>query len=245
MKKQFGIIGYPLTHTFSPSYFNARFQKEGIYAVYNQYPLENISDFQDLVKTTDFVGLNVTIPYKELIMPFLDGIDEVAQKIGAVNTIKFINGKMIGYNTDAFGFEISLLNLIGSPSDIDGALVLGSGGAAKAVCFVLEKLSIPYIVVSRRKGDITYDQIDSTVWNRHHLIINTTPLGMSPNIERAPEIPYKMLNEKYFLYDLIYNPEKTIFLSEGLERGCKIKNGYEMLILQAERAWEIWNQTET
>ncbi len=245
MKKQFGIIGYPLTHSFSPAYFNSKFQKEGIDAIYKTYPIENISDFVCLIEDTDFVGINVTIPYKERVIPFLDEIDDSAQKIGAVNTIKFINGKIKGYNTDAFGFEASLMNFIISPAHIDGALVLGSGGAAKAVCYVLDNLSIPYKIISRSKGDLSYDQLEVNIMNEHHLIINTTPLGMSPNHKSAPKIPYKLLNEKYLLYDLVYNPEKTIFLSEGLERGCKIKNGYDMLILQAEKAWEIWNQMET
>lgn len=245
MKNQFGIIGYPLTHTFSPEYFNHKFEKEGINANYGKYPLTNISDFVSLIKGTDFVGMNVTIPYKELIMPFLDEIDEAAQNIGAVNTIKFIDGKTKGFNTDAFGFEISLMNLICSPQNIDAALVLGAGGAAKAVCFVLEKLAIPFKIVSRSRGDFRYDQLDEKIMEDHHLIINTTPLGMSPNQNSAPEIPYKLLNEKYFLYDLVYNPEKTLFLTEGLKRRSKIKNGYDMLILQADKAWEIWNQTET
>ena len=243
--KHFGIIGYPLTHTFSPSYFNDKFKEKNIDAFYDRYPLENISEFCALIEQKDFVGMNVTIPHKQAIMPFLDEIDLAAQKIGAVNTIKFVNEKSIGYNTDAYGFVISLLDLIGLPENIDGALVLGAGGAAKAVCFVLEKLGIPYKIVSRSKGDMTYHEIDKDVMNRHHLIINTTPLGMSPNEQSAPEILYKWLNEKYFLYDLVYNPEKTIFLTEGLERGCKIKNGYDMLILQAEKAWDIWNQPET
>lgn len=243
--KNFGIIGYPLTHTFSPSYFNNKFKEEGIDAFYDRYPLEDISEFCALTETKEFVGMNVTIPHKQSIIPFLDEIDLAAQKIGAVNTIKFINGKSKGYNTDAYGFEISLLDLIGSPENIDGALVLGAGGAAKAVCFVLEKLAIPYKLVSRSKGDVRYNEIDKDMMQRHHLIINTTPLGMSPDVKSAPEIPYEWLNEKYFLYDLVYNPEKTIFLTEGLARGCKIKNGHDMLILQAEKAWDIWNQPET
>ncbi|HMU02686.1 MAG TPA: shikimate dehydrogenase [Saprospiraceae bacterium] len=243
--KNFGIIGYPLTHTFSPSYFNNKFKDANIDAFYDRYPLEDISEFCALTEQKKFVGMNVTIPHKQAIMPLLDEIDIAASQIGAVNTIKFVNGKSIGYNTDAYGFEISLLDLIQSPEKIDGALVLGAGGAAKAVCFVLEKLGISYEIVSRSKGDFKYDDINQDVMNRHHLIINTTPLGMSPDVKSAPVIPYECLNEKYFLYDLVYNPEKTIFLTEGLERGCKIKNGYDMLILQAEKAWDIWNQPET
>ncbi len=243
--KNFGIIGYPLTHTFSPSYFNNKFKEEGLDAFYDRHPLEDISEFLELIAQKEFVGMNVTIPYKQSIIPFLDEIDLAAQKIGAVNTIKFINGKSIGYNTDAYGFEISLLDLIESPENIDGALVLGAGGAAKAVSFVLEKLAIPYKLVSRSIGDVRYNEIDKDMMQCHHLIINTTPLGMSPDVKSAPEIPYEWLNEKYFLYDLVYNPEKTIFLTEGLARGCKIKNGYDMLILQAEKAWDIWNQPET
>lgn len=243
MTKQFGLIGYPLTHSFSPSYFNAKFKKEDIDALYSAFPLETVQDFCDLIKDNNFSGLNVTIPFKETIIPFLDEIDERASVIGAVNTITFRNGKTKGYNTDYIGFEKSLLQLIVDPKNITKALILGTGGAAKAVKYTLELLGIPYMMVSRDQGDVTYEGISEEIFTKANLIINTTPLGMTPHIGSKPKLPYQWLNKKYFLYDLVYNPEKTIFLSEGLKKGCKIKNGYDMLILQAEQAWLIWNQT--
>ena len=243
--KNFGIIGFPLLHTFSPSYFTDKFAKENIEAVYRAYALENIDSFYKLTKKIPFAGINVTIPYKERIIPYLDELDPVAAEIGAVNTIKFANGKTIGYNTDAFGFEVSLMELIDHPVNIHGALVLGSGGASLAVCYTLKKLQIPYRIVSRTsKANLRYENIDQSILKTVNLVVNTTPLGMYPNINGKPDIPYQGLNENYFLYDLVYNPEKTIFLSEGFNRGCKIKNGLDMLFLQAERSWQIWNQPE-
>jgi len=244
MTKQFGIIGYPLSHSFSPEYFNTKFITEGIDAQYLVYPLKDIKDFCPLIETTIFKGMNVTIPYKEAIIPLLDELDDHAKAIGAVNTIRFINGRTKGYNTDVIGFEISLLDFIDQPKNITKALILGTGGAAKAVSYILEKLSIPYLMVSRHKGDFNYEGLTREIFSESNLIINTTPLGMYPDTNGKPDIPYQWLDENYFLYDLIYNPKKTIFLSEGLKYGCKIKNGYDMLILQAEQAWQIWNQKE-
>jgi shikimate dehydrogenase len=243
--KKFGLIGFPISHSFSPTYFENKFKRENIDADYSAYPLESIHDYCALIEKISFSGLNVTIPYKEKILPFLDEIDEVAQEIGAVNTIKFFNGKSKGYNTDVFGFELSLIDLIGSPDNIIGSIVLGSGGASHAVCYILDKLKIPYQVVSRSENKyINYDNIGEEIFGSINLIINTTPLGMYPNLHSKPDLPYHLLNENYFLYDLVYNPEKTIFLSEGSNRGCKIKNGHDMLILQADKSWEIWNQPE-
>ncbi|MBK7700999.1 MAG: shikimate dehydrogenase [Saprospiraceae bacterium] len=245
MTKKYGLIGYPLEHSFSPDYFNTKFKNERIDADYKTYPLNNIKEFAALISKLNFSGLNVTIPYKEAILPYLDEVDIVAKTIGAVNTIAFKNGKTIGYNTDCYGFEKSLLSSIEKSKNIHGALVLGTGGASRAVQYILKKLDIQYSLISRsKKGIIRYQDIDKALFSSINLIINTTPLGMSPSIKNKPEIPYEWLNEKYFLYDLIYNPEKTIFLSEGLKMGCKIKNGHDMLILQAEKAWHIWNQTE-
>lgn len=245
MTKKYGLIGYPLEHSFSPDYFNTKFKNGRIDADYKTYPLNNIKEFAALISKVDFSGLNVTIPYKEAILPYLDELDGEAQTIGAVNTIAFKNGKTIGYNTDCYGFEKSLLSLIEKSKNIHGALVLGTGGASRAVQYILKKLDIQYSLISRsKKGILRYQDIDKALFSSINLIINTTPLGMSPSIKNKPEIPYEWLNEKYFLYDLIYNPEKTIFLSEGLKMGCKIKNGHDMLILQAEKAWHIWNQTE-
>ena len=245
MTKKYGLIGYPLEHSFSPDYFNTKFKNERIDADYKTYPLNNIKEFAALISKLNFSGLNVTIPYKEAILPYLDEVDIVAKTIGAVNTIAFKNGKTIGYNTDCYGFEKSLLSSIEKSKNIHGALVLGTGGASRAVQYILKKLDIQYSLISRsKKGILRYQDIDKALFSSINLIINTTPLGMSPSIKNKPEIPYEWLNEKYFLYDLIYNPEKTIFLSEGLKMGCKIKNGHDMLILQAEKAWHIWNQTE-
>ena len=245
MTKKYGLIGYPLEHSFSPDYFNTKFKNERIDADYKTYPLNNIKEFAALISKLNFSGLNVTIPYKEAILPYLDEVDIVAKTIGAVNTIAFKNGKTIGYNTDCYGFEKSLLSSIEKSKNIHGALVLGTGGASRAVQYILKKLDIQYSLISRsKKGIIRYQDIDKALFSSINLIINTTPLGMSPSIKNKPEIPYEWLNEKYFLYDLIYNTEKTIFLSEGLKMGCKIKNGHDMLILQAEKAWHIWNQSE-
>lgn len=239
----FGLIGYPLSHSFSPDYFAKKFEEQGIEAEYLSYPLESISDFEKLIEIKNFRGLNVTIPYKEQIIPYLDEIDPLAEKVGAVNTILFENGKMIGYNTDVYGLEQSLKNWLPCYKDIDGALILGSGGASKAVQVALNLLGISWEVVSRnRNHGISYDDLTDYWLSIHHLIINTTPLGMYPKTDERPFIPYHLLNEKYFLYDLVYNPEKTLFLTTGLERGCETKNGYEMLILQAEKAWEIWRK---
>ncbi len=243
--KKYGLLGYPLSHSFSPRYFNDKFKQEGIDAIYAPHPLPSLDLFTEVLEVNNFCGLNVTIPYKEQILPYLDQIDDEAKSIGAVNTISFSNGKTKGYNTDVYGFEISLLDLINEPSNAKGALVLGSGGAAKAVCFVLTKLHIPYTIVNRKVGNTSYEDITSQGFGSANLIINTTPIGMHPDVITCPDIPYYLLNENYFLYDLVYNPEITLFLSEGSKRGCKIKNGYEMLILQAEKAWQIWNQTET
>ena len=241
---KYGLIGYPISHSFSPEYFSIKFQNEGIKASYENYPLKNISQFDALVYKENFSGLNVTIPYKELIIPYLDFIDPLARNIGAVNTVKFLDGATIGYNTDIYGFEHSLLSFIGQPGLIHSALVMGTGGSSKAVCFVLEKLNISFKKISRSKGDITYNDLNEDIMKSSNLIVNTTPLGMYPSLDKSPPLLYDYIDENYFLYDLIYNPEKTLFLSEGINRGSKVKNGYDMLILQAERAWQIWNQTE-
>lgn len=242
MTKQFGLIGYPLSHSFSKGYFSEKFQKENItdcnYAV---FPLEKIEDFVELCNDrSNLVGLNVTIPYKEKIIPFLDELNEEANQIGAVNTIKFVNGKKIGYNTDCYGFEMSLKPLL-KPHHTS-ALILGNGGASKAVEYVLQKLGIQFQYVSRKKSEkaISYDDVDALIINHSTLIINSTPIGMYPNVNAAPDIPYNAITEKHLLYDLIYNPEETLFLKKGKENGAQTKNGLEMLYLQAERSWEIW-----
>ena len=242
----FGLIGYPLSHSFSKKYFTEKFEKENIPDCrYELFPLETIDDFPKLLEThPDLAGLNVTIPYKQLVMPFLDKIDEAAAAAGAVNTIRITGGKQTGFNTDIYGFEISLINLIQSRDHFpERALILGTGGAAKAVIYVLEKLNIDYKTVSRSpdKGNFTYTELNDKIIGEHLLIINTTPLGMSPNINNLPLIPYPSIGPEHFLFDLVYNPAVTAFLNKGKIAGAATSNGLEMLYLQAEKAWDIWN----
>ncbi|MCC6582464.1 MAG: shikimate dehydrogenase [Chitinophagales bacterium] len=241
--RQFGLIGYPLSHSFSKGYFTEKFQKENIYdCQYDVFPLESIEDFVDLCEQhKNLAGLNVTIPYKEKIIPFLDELNNEAAAIGAVNTIKFINGKKIGYNSDCYGFEMSLRPLLKSYHT--DALIMGTGGASKAVEYVLKKLGIEFQYVSRNKTEksISYHELNEGIVSRSLVIINCTPIGMYPNVQNSPDIPYNFITDKHLLYDLIYNPEETQFLNEGKQCGAQTKNGLEMLYLQAEKSWEIWN----
>jgi len=242
-----------LSHSFSKKYFSKKFKEKEIQGFeYELYPIASIEELPQLLDNhPDLLGLNVTIPYKEQVIPYLDAIHNEARDIGAVNTIKIEEGTLTGYNTDAYGFEESLLDLLtngnnGSSNEllVEQALVLGSGGAAKAVLFILEKLNIKPLVVSRTKGkgDLTYQDVNKKLMKKSKLIINTTPLGMAPKIDTFPDIPYEFMTSKHFLYDLTYNPEKTVFLKKGENQKAKTKNGKEMLILQAEKAWEIWNR---
>lgn len=243
---RFGIIGYPLGHSFSKKYFTEKFQQEKLqHHAYETYPLEDITGFPNIIKNIPTLrGLNVTIPHKQTIIPYLDQLDESAQKVGAVNVIKVDGKQLTGYNSDYYGFKISLENWL--PSRPDGSLILGTGGASKAVAAVLQDLKIPYIVVSRKRSEngITYDHLKSQPERvaQSSLIINTTPLGMEPDIESFPDIPYQLLSNQHYLYDLVYNPAETQFMARGKERGTRVKNGLEMLHLQAERSWEIWNE---
>jgi len=245
--KQFGLIGFPLSHSFSKGYFAEKFINEGISDCnYEIFPLENINLFSDLIANNQtIVGLNVTIPYKKEIIPFLHKIDEGAAAIGAVNTIRVerVNNQiqLKGYNTDVYGFEISLLKLL-KPTHTK-ALILGTGGAALAVQYILNKLSITWKSVSRtsKENVFSYEDITDAVLAEYTLIINTSPLGMYPNSETCPALPYHALTRNHYLYDLVYNPKETLFLKKGKEKGCLTKNGLEMLHLQAEKAWEIWN----
>lgn len=242
MSKRFGLLGFPLGHSFSPTYFKKKFEEEGLHDhSYKAVPIASVHGFKYLDKT-GLVGLNVTVPYKEQIIDFLDTLEGDAQEIQAVNTIVFNNGKIIGYNTDVYGFEQSLVPLLDSEKSYK-ALVLGSGGASKAICYVLNSIGIEYKIVSRypKEDDLSYRSIDESIMNTHHLIINTTPLGMSPKLKTKPNIPYQYLGADHILYDLVYNPEKTLFLKLGEQQGSTIKNGLEMLELQAEKSWEIWN----
>ena len=243
IKKQLlGLIGYPLSHSFSKKYFTEKFKKEGVNDFqYELFPLEKIDLLTDLLeKHPNIKGLNVTIPYKELVLPFLKELSPAAEQIGAVNTINIKNGELYGFNTDVYGFEKSLAPLL--KSNHQKALILGTGGAAKAVQYVLEKLNIDFKYVSRtpQSNQLTYSNIDKNTLTEYHLIINTTPLGMSPKIDSCPAIAYEHLTDQHLLYDLVYNPPETLFLKKGKDQGATIKNGLEMLVLQAEKSWEIY-----
>jgi len=247
--KEFAIIGYPLTHSFSPIYFNEKFKKLNLIEyIYNKYPLTSIEEFPDLIKNNNnLIGLNVTIPYKEQVIKYLDILDETARSIGAVNTIKITrqDEKVIlkGFNTDAYGFMNSFKPLLKEYHK--KALILGTGGASKAVVYVLKNLNIDFLFVSRKpkaENHISYnDLFNKKILSDYLIVINTTPLGMYPDSNTKPEIPYDQITEYHYLYDLIYNPDETLFLKEGKKRNATIKNGLEMLYLQAEKAWEIWN----
>lgn len=245
--RTFGLIGYPLSHSFSKKYFTEKFEKEGIEnTVYELFPLESIDEFPELIKSTpNLAGLNVTIPYKEAVIPFLDELDPKAEAIGAVNTIKLENGKLKGYNTDYIGFKESLIKFVGPNPMPQQALILGTGGASKAVQVTLEDLGISYRFVSRSAdaGQLSYESLNTQyqILNTAKLIINTTPLGMSPNIEGLPDLPYEQLTPNHFLYDLVYNPLITAFMQKGIDANCWVKNGLEMLHGQAEAAWKVWS----
>lgn len=242
---KYGLIGYPLTHSFSPAYFSEKFRTEGIDASYELFPIADINDFLSILEAnTGLKGLNVTIPYKECIMPLLDEIDDAAIKVGAVNCICIKENRTKGYNTDIIGFEMSLHNLLNNRRLPAHALVLGTGGASKAVCFVLDKMGITYTKVSRRRSadTIGYQDVNAEILRSATLIINTTPLGMFPDTESWPNLHYDALNSAHMLYDLVYNPQETKFLSLGRARGASIKNGLEMLHGQADAAWELWNR---
>lgn len=238
----YGIIGFPLQHSFSPAFFSEKFRKLGISESYRSFPLDPITGLPELLSAhPGLKGLNVTIPYKEQVLPFLDHIADAALQIGAVNCIKIEDGKLTGYNTDYIAFRETLKPLLTERHR--KALILGTGGAAKAVAFALSQLDIPFSFVSRtqQKGCCTYDDLGSGRMNEHTLIINTTPLGMAPDTGSCPDIPYSLLTPDHLLYDLVYNPGVTLFLEKGARKGAQTKNGYEMLTAQAEASWEIWS----
>ena len=240
--KLYGLIGKTLDHSFSKSYFENKFISEHIQnASYSNFPLESIEEFKSLIKKKTFSGLNITIPYKTLIIPFLDELSEEAKSIGAVNTIDFKNNKLIGYNTDYIGFLNAIKPYL--ENTVEKALILGTGGASKAVVFALKKIGIKCLCVSRLPNEqqLNYDQLNDLVLKHHLLIVNTTPLGTSPNINECPNIPYQYITEKHLLVDLVYNPEETLFLKKGRKNLANILNGKSMLIHQAEEAWKIWN----
>ena len=235
--KTFGLIGKDLSHSFSAKYFNEKFIKEEIDAQYLNFELKNISEFPTLIKKQKLSGINITIPYKESIIPFLDKLSNEAKEIGAVNTVEFIDGKLAGHNTDIIGFTQSIIPILKGRNK---ALILGNGGAAKAIRLALRKLNIKYKIVSRNSS-FDYPDITKQDTVSHNIIINTTPLGTNPKINDFPKIPYNYLNKNHLLFDLIYNPSETKFLKYGKEKKSTIKNGLEMLHIQAETSWNIWN----
>lgn len=242
-KNRFGLIGRNIDYSFSRGYFTQKFKElELDHYSYENFDLQSIDEFSTKVLSQDHIrGLNVTIPYKQEIIPYLDHLSEEAQEIGAVNTIKPTVDGLIGYNTDAYGFQKALEPLL--ESHHQSALILGTGGASKAVAYVLKQLGIEYFFVSRtpKEGQLTYNRLRADKLKYHPLIINCSPLGTHPNIEQKPQIPYEGINSDVLLFDLIYNPEQTAFLKEGAKRGAKTSNGYQMLVHQAEKAWELWN----
>lgn len=241
--KKFGLIGKNISYSFSKNFFQEKFNQLQIDAVYDNFDIESIKEFKSVLqKNKQLKGLNVTIPYKESILPFLDELSAEAQQIQAVNTIKFVDNKLIGYNTDAFGFMKSLFPIL--EKQHSHALILGKGGASKAVANALKSMGIEYCFVSRnpQENDFAYAELDEKIIKEHPLIVNCTPLGTHPKVKESAAIPYDFLEPSHLLYDLVYNPAITEFLAKGKIRGCSIYNGNKMLEYQAERAWQIWNE---
>lgn len=248
--KKYGLLGFPLTHSFSKQYFTEKFEREKIDSSYENFEIDSINKFPGIIKNNpEIVGLNVTIPYKEQVIPFLHEVNESAREVGAVNTIKVsrtASGVFLkGFNTDTFGFENSLKPLL-QPWHTK-ALILGTGGASKALKYILKKLGIGYLSASieeLKDNEIRYEDIDAQIMREHLLIINATPLGTYPKTETFAPIPYEFIGGKHLLFDLVYNPEVTQFLAKGKAQGATIKNGYEMLLGQAKKSYEIWNSEE-
>jgi shikimate dehydrogenase len=246
-KVLFGLVGKNISYSFSKNYFSKKFEElEKTNHQYVNFDLEKIEDFSKIIHEFKFClkGLNVTIPYKQDVFLHLDKVNKVARKVGAVNTIRITKkGKLKGYNTDVIGFQKSIEPLL--KSHHTKALILGTGGASKAIAFVFKKLGVDFLKVSRhpkRKKEIAYSSLTEELLQEYTIIVNSTPVGTFPKVDQKPKIPYQYLTEKHLLYDLIYNPEVTAFLSKGKEQGTVIKNGFQMLELQAEASWEIWNK---
>jgi shikimate dehydrogenase len=240
---KYGLIGKNLDYSFSKDFFHEKFSEENIDALYENYNIGSISELEEIFKRESRLkGLNITIPYKTAAMGFMDEVERDAKKIGAINVVQFKDGKRIGHNTDCFGFMKALFPLL--EKQHEKALILGTGGASKAVAHGLKSLGVDYTKVSRKPNKLqySYDDLDEEVISENHLIINCTPLGMKPKIEDSPNIPYNGLTKQHLLFDLVYNPKVTQFLANGKIRGCSICNGQKMLEFQAERAWEIWNE---
>lgn len=245
--KRYGLIGFPLGHSFSQKYFTQKFSAERIDARYDLFPLSSIGELPKLMDDVDnFAGFNVTIPYKQEVVAFLDDLDEQARQIGAVNVVKisYVDGKRVlkGFNSDAYGFTESIRPMLKASQK--KALVLGSGGASKAVVYSLRRLGISPVVVSRHPADgmLTYGDLDADIMKDYTVVVNASPVGMSPKVDACPDIPYNLLTPAHVCFDLVYNPEETLFLKKAKEMGAAVKNGLEMLHLQAEGAWLYWNE---
>ncbi|WP_372775486.1 shikimate dehydrogenase [Mangrovibacterium sp.] len=247
--KTYGLIGYRLGYSFSKGFFTEKFEKENLKEhEYVNFELDKIDEFPSIFEKNDHIGgLNCTIPYKQQLIPFMDEIDAEAAKVGAINTVKIIHSetgtKLKGFNTDIYGFENSLKPMLGEKHK--KALILGTGGASKAIKYILEKLGLSYVsatIEDEVKADeVRYEQIDEALLQECLVVINATPLGTSPNIDTCPNIPYEFLTPDHVLFDLVYNPEETLFMKKGKAQGATVKNGLEMLHLQAIKSWEIWN----
>ncbi len=245
--KRYGLIGKSLQHSFSKRYFTEKFKKEGLEDIYDLFEIENIENIKEIFSIENLNGLNVTIPYKQKIIPYLDKIDETAKMVGAVNTVRFIRKPtedliLEGYNTDVFGFVQSIKKRLKEWHK--KALILGTGGAAQAINYGLRSMGIETKFVSRTPNDdqISYKDLTKSLLNDFYLVINSSPVGMFPNINECPKIPYNFLKKEHLLFDAIYNPKKTLFLQKGEEQGAEVINGLEMLVNQAEESWEIWNK---
>ncbi|MCY1718761.1 shikimate dehydrogenase [Prolixibacteraceae bacterium Z1-6] len=248
--KRYGLLGYPLTHSFSKRYFTEKFETENIESTYQNFEIDSITKFPEVIKNNpEIIGLNVTIPYKEQVIPYLDELNDSAREIKAVNTIRITRTEsgvhLKGFNTDTFGFESTLTPLL--KEHHKKALILGTGGASKALKYVLKKLGIEYISASieeLKENEIRYEDIDRQVMTEQLLIINATPLGTYPKVDTFPNIPYEFIGEKHLLFDLVYNPEVTQFMAKGMANGATAKNGYDMLLGQANKSYEVWNSKE-
>lgn len=248
-KKLYGLIGYPLGHSFSMEYFNEKFESENINAEYMNFEIEDIGDLMEVIaEYPNLCGLNVTYPYKEQVLPYLTSIDDAAKAIGAVNVIKITRGpkdndvELRGYNSDTIGFMKSVEPFVNE--NRKKAMVLGTGGASKAVTYALSKLGIEVMLVSRQKSAAThtYDELTKAMVNEHKIIVNATPLGMFPHTDTCPDFPYRFLGKSHLCYDLIYNPDVTLFMQKSKAAGAEVKNGLEMLLLQAFAAYDIWTK---
>lgn len=244
----FGLIGYPLGHSFSQKYFSEKFTREGITdARYELFSIPDISGLKSVLAAhPSLCGLNVTIPYKEAVLPFLDDLDETAAGIGAVNCIRIREGRLSGFNTDAHGFEQSLRSCVRDSSVFSGAraLILGTGGASKAVAFVFRRLGVEYLFVSRStvqvEGQISYADLPGLNWTDYQFVINTTPVGTYPKTDECPDLPFEKISSQHLVFDLVYNPPQTLLLQRSLMQGANIQNGLDMLQIQAEKAWDVW-----